>query len=165
MSAPALRAPAQVGPVARRYLRLLAGRRAAWAYLLTPCIAVLASGNSRGFEGLALFVPFMALLPPIQGGTPGKRGPLEHALPIGRVRDDLLWVGCGAAWAAVALALAVGLTTALLAAGPRVLAAGSGGYSLLLFAVGLGYYLFGAAVWLAGSEAGFGLALLCAFAS
>jgi hypothetical protein len=158
VSAPALRAPARSWPVARRYLGLLARGRAWWAYLLTPCIAFLAAGSSRGFGELAFIVPFMSLLPPIQGGLAGNRGPLEHALPIGRVRDDLLWVGCGAAWAAVVLALAVALTTTRVAPYP-------GGYPLLLFATGMGYYLVGAAAWLAASETGSALVLFCMLAS
>jgi hypothetical protein len=150
VSAPALRAPARSWPVARSYLSLLAGRRAAWVCVAvaTPGIFFMAGGNPWGFRGVAFLFPFLPVLPQIQWKQPGQRGPLEPALPIGRVRNDLLWVGCGAAWAATVLALIVGLTAALVAAGYGGPDGGSGLYPFLLFAVGLGYYLFGAAFWL-----------------
>lgn len=148
MSAPVLRAPARSWPVARSYLGLLAARRAAWVCMATPCILFMAAGHPWGFRGVAFLFPFLPLLAQVQGIQPGRRGPLEPALPIGCVRSDLLWTGCGAAWAATVLALAVGLTSALVAAGYGGPDGGSGWYPLLLLAVGLGYYLFGAAVWL-----------------
>lgn len=147
MSAPALRAPARSWPVARSYLSLLARRRAAWVCVATPCIIFLV-GNPWGFRGVAFLFPFFPLLPQVQWKQRGRRGPLEPALPIGHVRSDLLWAGCGAAWAAAVLALAVGLTAGLAAAGYGGPDGGSPLYPFLLFAVGLGYYLFSAAFWL-----------------
>lgn len=165
MSAPALRAPARSWPVARRYLSLLARRRAAWVCVATPGIFFMAAGgNPWGFRGVAFLFPFLPLLPQIQWKQPGQRGPLEPALPIGRVRSDLLWVGCGAAWAATVLALVVGLTAALVAAGYGGPDGGSGLYPFLLFAVGLGYYLFGAAFWL-GLTRPLSLVIMVALAS
>jgi hypothetical protein len=135
--------------VARHYLRLLANGRTVAAFLVIGGLAVLGSLNARGFEGLASVLWLMALLPVFHWGPAGGASPLDQAMPVDQARHDLVRTACGAAWAAAALATAIGPVSLLLYAS-HYGRAGTGfwWYLPLLVAVGVAYYVVGAAAWL-----------------
>ncbi|HVG46151.1 MAG TPA: hypothetical protein VM890_15520 [Longimicrobium sp.] len=149
MSDAAVRAPAPLRAVARHYLRLLANGRLAVALLIIAGVALLGSVNARGFEGLASVLWLMALLPLLHWGPGGGSSPLDQAMPVDRARHDLVRTACGAAWAAAALAAAIGPVSLLLYASHHGRpGAGFWWYPPLLIAVGVAYYVVGAAAWL-----------------
>lgn len=160
MSAAAVRAPASTAAVARHYLRLLSNGRPAAAFLIIGGMALMGGANSIGFEGLASALWLMALLPVLHWGPAGGASPLDQAMPVDRARHDLVRTACGAAWAAAALAAAIGPVSLLLYASHHGRpTAGFWWYPPLLVAVGVAYYVVGAAAWL---RKGSFVALYCA---
>lgn len=152
----ATREPARTAEVARHYLRLLGSERSVGVFLLVGGGDVLLSMNSYGFAGLPPLLWLMAMIPLAQWGIAELRDGLDEAMPLDRVRHDLVRVACGAAWAAAALAVAIGFLALLwypqYRGSARVTLAW---YPVLLLAAGATYYLLGAAAMLRGARRGF----------
>jgi hypothetical protein len=152
MSAAELHAPARAGRALWHYLRLFGRHRAVVPILVTFSLGFCSGTNTEGFEGFVGFALLMALLPLVQWGASTRRGELDHAMPLGRARHDLLWLAAGAAWAVVAMIPPLALMTALWVTGPsRLLFAKVVWFPLVILAAGLACYLVGAGAWLRGS--------------
>ncbi|HEX9939671.1 MAG TPA: hypothetical protein VGB15_21230, partial [Longimicrobium sp.] len=152
MSAAELHAPARAGKVVWHYLRLFGRHRAVVPSLVTFFLGVSSGTNTEGFERFVGFALLMALLPLVQWGASTRRGELDHAMPLGRARHDLLWLAAGAVWAVVAMIPPLALATGLWVLGPagRPLAQVAW-FPPVILAAGLACYLVGAAAWLRGS--------------
>jgi len=159
VSAAALRAPASTDAVARHYLRLLASEHGVPTLLLTLALVLFTSINVTGFAGLVLPLALAFFLPLYQWRD-GPVAVLDDAMPLDRARHRRIRVACGAVWAALALALCVGLYTALQAPWLSGLGRSSGHagypawYPPLLLGWGVVAYLFGAATWLRAERPG-----------
>lgn len=164
---PALRAPARTGAVARRYLRMLKYDNVVWGLVLGM---LLQWGGEDGvaFGGVAGHLPLLFFLPLGQWSVAEGRALLDAAMPLGRVRHELVRVACGAAWASVTLVAALAVAYLLSRFDPGFpvpvdstqLVQYPGWYPLALFAAGLAWYLAGAAVLLRAERPGRVLVLL-----
>jgi len=164
MNAIDLHPPARSARVARHYLALLGRHRTVVVVTLTFFLGMLSTLNSSGFLGFEGVVPLMALLPLVQWTTSVRRGEIDHAMPLDRVRHELLQVAAGAAWALLAMLLPLALVT-LLALQWNLFRTGHPATGIawippVLLLAGLACYLLGAAAWLRGARSGL---LLCAF--
>jgi len=161
VSAAAVRAPASTAAVARHYLGLLGSYRGVVGLLLPLGLTLFGGMNAVWFAGLGPTLVLAIFFAMFQWRGTAGRDVLDAALPVDRTRHHCVRVACGAAWAAAALALCIGVYTALAVTGHG----GWGGYPYwypaALLASGLTLYLFGAAVWLRAEHPGRVLLLLC----
>ena len=153
------REPASTGTVARHYLGLLARERGVSTFLLPLSVLLLGSVNRTGFSGLALLLA-LAFFFPLYQWRGGGRDLLDQAMPVDFARHRRVRTACGAAWAALALAVCVALYTALMVAGWHGLGGFPAWYPLALFGWGMSAYLFGAAAWVRAERPGRVLTLL-----
>jgi hypothetical protein len=124
----------------------------------------LEAAGGGPFGRLRDLAPLMFLLPLLHWRGQGARRLPGAAVPLGRIEHELLRAGCGAAWAAAALAAAIAVHGAQVAALYPDFPGSLGGYPywypFSLLAAGVALYLAGSTVLLAFERPARALVLL-----